>query len=164
MLITTPWMPEVSIPLALHLKKKTTKAVTLLVEAGEPADEVYAEQPPTLSFKKARSKIFANDMTIEKLSRLMGRNDKYRIVNWAYITRTKGNAIHPSPTASSPSTNLSSEEPKANTNVDERRSAHPRIPPTRRHTLPRRRRALDRFRRRSGSPGGTPQSALRRCG
>lgn len=97
MLVTTPWMLEVSIPLTLHLyfEKKVANTVTFLVEAGEPADEVYAEEPPTLSFQKARAKIFTNGMTIEKLAKLMGGNHRYRIVNWTYITRTKGITISP---------------------------------------------------------------------
>ena len=76
--------------LSFYPTLKAANTVTFAVEAGEPADEVYAEQPPTLSFKNARAKIFAQDMTIEKLSKLMGGNDRYRIVNWTYVARTEG--------------------------------------------------------------------------
>ncbi|KAF6231442.1 hypothetical protein HO173_010403 [Letharia columbiana] len=67
-------------------------AMDARIDAGEDPDVVFAEQPPTFSFKKAREKIFAKDMTIEKLSELMGGNEKWRIVNWKYVARTKGEA------------------------------------------------------------------------
>lgn len=67
-----------------------------LVEAGEDPDVVYAEQAPTFSLSKARGKIFAPDMTIQKLSELMGGDDKGRIVNWKYVARMNG-TYTPSP-------------------------------------------------------------------
>lgn len=63
---------------------------SLLVEAGEDPDAVYADQAPAFSFRKARAKIFAPDMTLQKLSELMGGNDRLRIVNWKYVARTDG--------------------------------------------------------------------------
>ena len=69
--------------------------MTSLVEAGEPADVVYAEEPPNLSFKNARAKIFGKKMTILKLSTLMGGEDKFRIVNWKYVARLGGSNILP---------------------------------------------------------------------
>lgn len=65
------------------------------VEAGEDPDVVYAEQPPTFSLSKARAKIFAPDMTIQKLSELMGGDDKGRIVNWKYVARMNGTYTPP---------------------------------------------------------------------
>ena len=76
--------------------------MTALVEAGEDPEVVYADQPPAFSFKKARAKIFAEDMTIQKLSELMGGNDKGRIVNWKYVARTDGICTFPSPFLPSP--------------------------------------------------------------
>lgn len=64
--------------------------ILFLVLAGEDPDVVYAVQAPTFSFSKARAKIFAPDMTIQKLSELMGGNDKWRIVNWKYVARMNG--------------------------------------------------------------------------
>lgn len=68
-----------------------------LVEAGEDPDVVYAEQAPTFSLSKARGKIFAPDMTIQKLSELMGGDDKWRIVNWKYVARMNGTYNPPPP-------------------------------------------------------------------
>lgn len=65
------------------------------VEAGEDPDVVYAEQPPTFSLSKARAKIFAPGMTIQKLSELMGGDDKWRIVNWKYVARMNGTYTPP---------------------------------------------------------------------
>lgn len=73
----------------------------LLVDAGEDPDVVYADQIPTLSFKRAREKIFAKDMTTSKLSELMGGKDKYKIVNWKYVARTTGTDILPNTLLSS---------------------------------------------------------------
>lgn len=81
--------------------RRYTNSAVLLVEAGEDPDVVFAEQPPTFSFKRAREKIFAKDMTIEKLSELMGGNDKSRIINWKYVARTKGSYKPPSSSSSS---------------------------------------------------------------
>ena len=67
--------------------------MTLPVEAGEDPDVVYAEQPPTFTFKTAREKIFAQGMDMAKLSELMGGDDKTRIVNWKYVARTKGTSL-----------------------------------------------------------------------
>lgn len=81
---------------------------SLVVEAGEDPDAVYADQAPTFSFHKARAKIFAPDMTLQKLSELMGGNDRLRIVNWKYVARTNGNHIYIPPSPSpSPSLSLS---------------------------------------------------------
>lgn len=77
------------------IQREDADFVILSVDAGEDPDVVFAEQPPTFSFKKAREKIFAKDMTIEKLSELMGGNEKWRIVNWKYVARTKGTDILP---------------------------------------------------------------------
>lgn len=77
---------------------------SLVVEAGEDPDAVYADQAPTFSFQKARAKIFAPDMTLQTLSELMGGNDRLRIVNWKYVARTNGNHTifppNPSPSLS----------------------------------------------------------------
>lgn len=73
---------------------------SLVVEAGEDPDAVYADQAPTFSLQKARAKIFAPDMTLQTLSELMGGNDRLRIVNWKYVARTNGNHIHIPPNAS----------------------------------------------------------------
>lgn len=73
----------------------------LLVDAGEDPDIVYADQIPMLSFKQAREKIFAKDMTTSKLSELMGGKDKYKIVNWKYVARTTGTDILPNTLLSS---------------------------------------------------------------
>lgn len=60
-----------------------------LVVAGENPDDVYAPQP-TFPFERAREKIFADDMTVSKLSELMGGKKRERIVNWRYVARTEG--------------------------------------------------------------------------
>ncbi len=48
------------------------------------------EEPPPISFAKARAKIFARDMTIPQLAALMGGKTKGHIVNWSYVARTNG--------------------------------------------------------------------------
>lgn len=68
--------------------------VISLVEAGEDPDVVYAKITHKFSFSKARAKIFAPGMTIQKLSELMGGEDKGRIVNWKYIARMNGTYTH----------------------------------------------------------------------
>ena len=75
----------------MFISREDADSIIPLVEAGEDPDVVFAEQPPTFSFKRAREKIFADDMTISKLSELMGGKEKARIVNWKYVARTKGN-------------------------------------------------------------------------
>lgn len=142
-----------------------------LVEAGEDPDVVYAEQAPTFSLSKARGKIFAPDMTIQKLSELMGGDDKWRIVNWKYVARMNGTYNPPPPPLYFQLPLLRSflrrsptchqyhqliQLPTAN-----RPSTHPRIPPTQRHTLPPRHRTLDRLRRRSRPLGRTQRSKIR---
>lgn len=137
-------------------REEFADAMTPLVAAGEPEEVVYADPPPTLSFKKARAKIFAKDMTIEKLSELMGGDTKDRIVNWKYVARMRGTDIHsqyPLPPSLPPIQALPSKGQETDTELHNRRSAHPRIPPTRGNTLPSRRRTLDRLRRRAGPAG-----------
>ena len=47
---------------------------------------------PTVPFGKARAMIFAPDMTVAKLAKLMGGTIKSRVVNWTYVSRTDGTA------------------------------------------------------------------------
>lgn len=81
----------------LIAKEDTDSLILLVDEAGEDADVVFAERPPTFSFKRAREMIFAEDMTTSKLSELMGGKDKARIVNWKYVARTQGTDTLPNP-------------------------------------------------------------------
>ncbi|CAD6591818.1 MAG: hypothetical protein ASARMPRED_005769 [Alectoria sarmentosa] len=78
--------------LEMFISREDADSMIPQVEAGEDPDVVFAEQPPTFSFKRAREKIFADDLTISKLSELMGGKEKARIVNWKYVAQTKGEA------------------------------------------------------------------------
>ena len=70
--------------------------MTLLVDAGEDPGLVYEDQPSLVfSFKRTREKIFAKDMTVSKLSELMGGKKRERNVNWKYVARTGGINILP---------------------------------------------------------------------
>ena len=73
----------------------------LLVAAGEDRLIVYGELPPAF-FKQARKKIFAQDMTVSKLSELIGGMKREKIVNWKYVARTKGISILPNLTLENP--------------------------------------------------------------
>ena len=75
---------------ASNLREDGADPVVRLVAAGENPDDVYAPRP-TFPFERAREKIFADDMTVSKLSELMGGKKRERIVNWTYVARTEGN-------------------------------------------------------------------------
>lgn len=50
------------------------------------------EEQPLISLASARAKIFAKEMTVERLAKLMSGTTKGRIVNWLYLARTNGAA------------------------------------------------------------------------
>lgn len=61
-------------------------------DADRDPDPATRTECPTIPFANVRAKIFAPDMTIEKLATMMGGTSKGHLVNWTYIARVGGEA------------------------------------------------------------------------